>query len=190
METDTQQQQQTPPVEVTTPSVEVTTPTVSTKQRKRTAKPKQDNPKPKRDKSPKAETENKRRDIPYARIAKLYGEGKTDEQIAKATGRFQADRPDPTKQIRAIISRMRTVGYTNPESGRMVKLPQRKREGKPRKSPNGDGHIVLTLVGNDLVRIRLNKREAVTSLSALNTQITAMNETASKMPVEHPEQVA
>lgn len=64
--------------------------------------------------------------IPFAKIAKLYTDGKTMEQIAKGVNRFNADYPDPTKSIRAVVSGMITRGYKN-DAGRTVKLKKRAR---------------------------------------------------------------
>jgi hypothetical protein len=61
-----------------------------------------------------------RKAIPYTRIAKLIEEGWGAVDIATKLDRLTAG-ADPGHSIRAIISRMRTVGYKNSE-GKVVKL--------------------------------------------------------------------
>ena len=62
--------------------------------------------------------------IPYIKIAKMYGDMKSYEFIAKHVGRYNEDSPDPTKTIRAVVSRMLTEGFVN-EDGKVVKLKRR-----------------------------------------------------------------
>lgn len=64
--------------------------------------------------------------IPFAKIAKMYTEGKTMQQIAKAVNRFNEKSPDPTKPVRAIISGMMTKGYKG-ENGKTITLKKRLR---------------------------------------------------------------
>jgi hypothetical protein len=84
--------------------------------------------------SKKATTKNaaaeprKNQPIPFLKIAKLYTEGKTMEQIAKAIDRYNESYPDPTKSVRAIVSGMITKGYTN-DADKVVKLKKRARGG-------------------------------------------------------------
>lgn len=49
--------------------------------------------------------------IPYPKVARMWDAGKTYEQIAKAIKRYSTKSEDPTKPVRAIISRMLNAGY-------------------------------------------------------------------------------
>ncbi len=76
--------------------------------------------------SKKATEPRKHEPIPFEKIAKLYQEGKSMEQIAKATNRWNAASPDGSKSLRAIVSNMITKGYRNKE-GKLVRLKKRPR---------------------------------------------------------------
>jgi hypothetical protein len=68
----------------------------------------------------KSTKKNNRKAIPYQQIAKLAEEGFGALEIAKKTNRLiKGD--DPAHSIRAILSKMRTVGYKN-KDGKVVKL--------------------------------------------------------------------
>lgn len=77
--------------------------------------------------------------IPYIKIAKLYGDGLTDTQVAKKIGRYNESYPDPTKSMRAIKSRMKTLGYIG-ENGKLVHL----KTGKPAKTKVKVAHVKAT----------------------------------------------
>jgi len=64
-----------------------------------------------------------RKAIPYLRVAKLWRENKSYEDIAKAIHRFNPKANDPTKSVRATISNMLRIGYR--VNGKTVKLPPR-----------------------------------------------------------------
>ena len=81
----------------------------------------------------KAPTPRKHEPIPFEKIATLYQEGKSMEQIAKATNRWNAASPDGSKSLRAIVSNMLTKGYRNKE-GKLIKLKKRPRV-KPEPKP-------------------------------------------------------
>ncbi len=73
--------------------------------------------------------------VPFDKIGKLYTEGKSIEQIARATDRWNEKAPDPSKSLRAVISNMIRKGYRN-ESGKLIRLRKRTRtkaEPKPAK---------------------------------------------------------
>lgn len=61
------------------------------------------------------------REIPYLKIVKMIEVGKSIEQIGRAIDRYDEKSDDPGKPVRAIISRMRTVGYTDAD-GKTKKL--------------------------------------------------------------------
>ena len=65
----------------------------------------------------------KRRPFPYARVAKLWNQGKTIAQIAKAIGRYNDKSADPCHSLRVVLTRMHKV-YRSPD-GKLVKLPHR-----------------------------------------------------------------
>ena len=81
-------------------------------------------------KSAKKATKSTRREIPYVTIHKLADEGLGALEIAKKTNRL-IEGSDPAHSIRAILSRMRTVGYKL--NGKTVKL-RVKRVGQVRKT--------------------------------------------------------
>ena len=64
----------------------------------------------------------KRRPFPYAKVAVLWGEGKTIAEIAKAIGRVGKGN-DPHHALRVVLTRMHR-GYKD-EQGKVVKLPHR-----------------------------------------------------------------
>lgn len=74
----------------------------------------------------KAAKPRKHEPIPFEKIAKLYQEGKSMEQIAKAVNRWNADSPDSSKSLRAIVSNMITKGYRN-KDGKLIRLKKRPR---------------------------------------------------------------
>lgn len=87
-----------------------------------------------------------RRAIPYVTIHKLAEQGFGALEIAKKTNRLiKGD--DPAHSIRAILSKMRTVGYKL--NGKVVKLkiarvgfepkPVKKATGKKTVAPKVDG---------------------------------------------------
>lgn len=63
-------------------------------------------------------------DIPWNKIRKMWDNGKSYEFMAKAVDRFDPKSADPTKPMRAIISRGLTVGFKD-ETGKVVKLKPR-----------------------------------------------------------------
>ncbi len=81
----------------------------------------------------KATEPRKHEPIPFEKIAKMYSEGKSMEQIAKAVNRWNADSPDCSKSLRALISNMITKGYHTKE-GKLIRLKKRPR-GKPEPKP-------------------------------------------------------
>ena len=80
----------------------------------------------------KAETRATRRPIPYDQLVKMLTSGKSYKEIANALDRYDEKSADPTKPIRAIVSRMKTVGYTN-QKGEFGKLKMGKRKQKAAK---------------------------------------------------------
>ncbi len=83
----------------------------------------------------KATKPRKHEPIPFEKIAKLYSEGKSMEQLAKESNRWNAASPDSSKSLRAIVSNMITKGYRNKE-GKLIRLkkrPRGKTEPKPAK---------------------------------------------------------
>ena len=66
-----------------------------------------------------------RRAVPYEKLAQMWKEGKSYEEMARAVKRYHATAADPTKHMRAIVSGMLTRGYTN-QNGRTVVLKPRK----------------------------------------------------------------
>ena len=74
----------------------------------------------------KAAKTRKHEAIPFERIATLYSDGKSMEQIAKAVSRWNADSPDGSKSLRAIVSNMITKGYRNKEE-KLIRLKKRAR---------------------------------------------------------------
>ena len=79
-----------------------------------------------------------RRPIPYEKLVKMLTSGRTYKEIAVALDRYDGKSADPTKPIRAIISRMKTVGYTN-QKGEFGKLKigkkiDKQKAGRPKKN--------------------------------------------------------
>lgn len=71
---------------------------------------------------PTAKRPAERRPFPYAKVAKLWAEGKTIAQIAKAIGRV-GEGKDPYHGLRVHLSLMHR-GYKT-DDGKVVKLPHR-----------------------------------------------------------------
>lgn len=63
-------------------------------------------------------------DIPWNKVAKMWDDGKTYEHMAKAIDRFNPKSEDPTKPMRAIVSRGLKVGFKD-ANGKLVKLERR-----------------------------------------------------------------
>jgi hypothetical protein len=133
--------------------------------------------------------------IPYAKIAKMFGLGDSYEKIAKAVNRYNAKAEDPTKTIRAIVSRMLTAGFPG-ENGKLIKLKARpgqraigsnkgakkaapkarkrtavkargRKTASPRKRSANKGPAVLVLaIEGQNVLITAPRRESVTPLKS------------------------
>jgi hypothetical protein len=73
---------------------------------------------------PMASKKQTRKAVPYGQIATMWKQGKSYEEIAKATRRFAAKKDDPTKPVRAIVSIMLNKGYKD-ANGRHHVLPVR-----------------------------------------------------------------
>ncbi len=79
-----------------------------------------------------AEPTTTRRPIPYEKLVKMLTSGKTYKEIAVALDRYDDKSTDPTKPVRAIVSRMKTVGYAN-QKGEFGKLKMGKQKaGRPK----------------------------------------------------------
>jgi hypothetical protein len=63
-----------------------------------------------------------RRPFPYAEVARMWADGKTIAEIARAIGRVGTGN-DPYHSLRVFLTRMHH-GYMNAE-GKLVKLPYR-----------------------------------------------------------------
>lgn len=63
-------------------------------------------------------------DIPWNKVRKMWEGGKSYEFMAKAIDRYNPKSDDPTKPMRAIISRGLTVGFKD-ENGKTVTLKPR-----------------------------------------------------------------
>lgn len=62
-----------------------------------------------------------RKPVQYELIARLYTDGTPIDEIAKKTGRYAEGSLDPTHGLRAILSRMRSIGWTG-KDGKTKKL--------------------------------------------------------------------
>ena len=72
----------------------------------------------------KSNKRRKYRPFPYQRVAKMWKQGRTIAQIARAVNRVDKNNPDdPYHSLRNFLWRMHK-GYTN-DKGRVVKLPRR-----------------------------------------------------------------
>lgn len=72
----------------------------------------------------KVRRRKQRQSFPYARVAKMWDQGKTIATIAHAIGRIDKDNPkDPYHSLRNFLYRMHK-GYQNGD-GKTVKLPHR-----------------------------------------------------------------
>jgi hypothetical protein len=70
-------------------------------------------------------TKTERRAVPYERIHRTIENGKDAAQIARAIGRYDEKKADPTKRVRALLWMMRHNGYRN-RKGETVKLKVRR----------------------------------------------------------------
>lgn len=65
-----------------------------------------------------------RRSFPYQRVARLWAQRKTIEEIARSIGRYERDAADPLHSMRCFLHRMHTVGYKDAK-GHTRKLSHR-----------------------------------------------------------------
>ena len=64
----------------------------------------------------------KRQAFPYLKVLKLWRKGKTIEEIARATGRYQKNAADPLHSFRVSLTRFHAGVRLN---GELVRLPHR-----------------------------------------------------------------
>lgn len=97
-----------PPPAIEVPKeIRVPVPKVETKQMPRAKKAKKD-----------------ARKFPYLEVARMWAEGLTQREIAKAIGRLDDNPKDPCHTLRTFLTKMHQKGYRNAE-GQLVKLPYR-----------------------------------------------------------------
>jgi hypothetical protein len=74
-------------------------------------------------KSPARKVNRKqRKPFPYARVLKMWGNGKSSMEIAKAIGRYDVKAADPMHSFRVTLTRFHKGVRIN---GKLVKLPHR-----------------------------------------------------------------
>lgn len=78
-------------------------------------------------KTPKSEKTRGMRKFPYVEVARMWGEGLTQREIAAAIGRLD-DRKDCTHTLRTFLTKM-FKGYPD-EQGNIVQLPYRSKSKK------------------------------------------------------------